>query len=132
MVPRTKGVAISFRSLVETSPILSIFRQTQQIQHSRHRLWMCVCARVLTPLHEDEIWMIQMKTFLAPVPLNVGPSAESRGLDSTLGAVPIRCCLGIISRSKMSCRKNCTRKATFQDVTLDTLILVVDDQPVLT
>ena len=36
--------------------------------------------------------MTQMKAFLSPVPLNVGPSGESRGLDSTLGGVPIRCC----------------------------------------
>ena len=52
---------------------------------------MCVPARVLTPRHEDEVWMIQMKAFLSPVLLNVGPSVESRGLDSPLGAVPIHC-----------------------------------------
>ena len=33
-----------------------------------------------------------MKAFLSPVPLIVSPSAESRVLDSTLGAVPIHCC----------------------------------------
>ena len=33
-----------------------------------------------------------MKAFLSPVPLNVGPSVESRGHDSPLGAVPIHCC----------------------------------------
>ena len=33
-----------------------------------------------------------MKAFLSPVPLNVGPSVESRGLDSPLGAVSIHCC----------------------------------------
>ena len=33
-----------------------------------------------------------MKAFLSPVPLNVGPSVESRGHDSALGAVPIHCC----------------------------------------
>ena len=47
--------------------------------------------RVLTPRHEDEKWMIHMKAFLSPVPLNVGPSVESRGLDSSQGAVPIHC-----------------------------------------
>ena len=35
-------------------------------------------------------------------------------------------------QSKMSCRKNCTRKVTFQDVTVNTIVVVVDDQPVLT
>ena len=58
----------------------------------RPRLWKCVRARVLTSRHADEISMIQMKAFLSPVPLNVGPSVESRGLDSPLGAVPIHCC----------------------------------------
>ena len=52
---------------------------------------MCVRARVLTPRHEDEIWTIQMKAFLSPVPLTVSSSTESRGLDSPLGAVPIHC-----------------------------------------
>ena len=60
---------------------------------TRHpRLWMCVCARVLTPLHEHEMWMIQIKAFLSLVPLNVGPSATSRGLDSMLRTVLIHCC----------------------------------------
>ena len=62
------------------------------ISASRHRLWMCVCGRVQTSRHEDEIWMTQMKAFLSLVPLNVGPSVESRGLDSTLGAVSVHCC----------------------------------------
>ena len=61
------------------------------ISTNRPRLWRCVCARVLTTPHDDETWVIQMKVFLSLVPLNVGPSAESRGLDSTLGVVPIRC-----------------------------------------
>ena len=62
---RCRG-AISFRSLVEPSPGLSIFRHTQQ-STSRLRLWMCVCARVVALLHEDEMWMIHMKAFLSPV-----------------------------------------------------------------
>ena len=33
-----------------------------------------------------------MKASLSPVPVNVGPSVESRGHDSALGAVPIHCC----------------------------------------
>ena len=33
-----------------------------------------------------------MKAYFSLVPLNVGPSVESRGLDSSLGAVPIHCC----------------------------------------
>ena len=72
-----------------------------------------------------------MEAFLSHVPLNVGPSAKSRGLDSTVGAV-----LFTVARhqfqSKISCRKNCTRKVTFQDVTVDTIVVAVDDQPVLT
>ena len=63
------------------------------ISTDRHRLWMCARARVLTPRHEDEIWMIQMKAFLSLVPSNVRPGAESTGLDSTLGAVSFVCCL---------------------------------------
>ena len=35
-------------------------------------------------------------------------------------------------RSKMSCRKDCTRKVTFQDVTVNTIVVVVDDKPILT
>ena len=62
------------------------------ISTNRPRLWKCVRARVLTSRHEDEIWMIQINAFLSPVPLNVGPSVEPRGLDSPLGAVPIHCC----------------------------------------
>ena len=82
---------------------------------------MCVCARVLTPLHEDEIWMIQMKAFLSPVPLNVGRSAESRGLVSTLGAVPIHSCRSesslesflsqLIALIKMTILERCERSA---------------------
>ena len=92
---------------------------------------MCVFARVVTPLHEDEIKMMRMKAFHSLVPSNVGPSAESRGLDSTLGAFPFAVARHHF-QSKMSCRKNCTRKATFQDVLVDTILVVVDDQPVLT
>ena len=99
------------------------------ISANRPRSWNCV--RVLTSRHEDEIWMTQVKVFLSPVPLNVGPSVESRGLDSPLGAV-----LFTVARqhfqSKMSRWKNCTRKVTFQNVTVHTIVVVVDDQPVLT
>ena len=62
------------------------------ISANRPRLRKCVRARVQTSRHEDEIWMTQMKAFISPVPLNVRPSVESRGLDSALGAVPIHCC----------------------------------------
>ena len=62
------------------------------ISTNRPRLWKCVRARVLISRHEDEKWMTQMKAFLSPVPLNVGPSVESIGLDSPLGAVPFHCC----------------------------------------
>ena len=62
------------------------------IPANRLRLWKCVRARVLISRHEDEIWMIRMKAFFSLVPLNAGPSVESRGLDSQLGAVPIHCC----------------------------------------
>ena len=34
-------------------------------------------------------------------------------------------------QSKMCCRINCTSKVTFQDVTVDTIVVVVDAQPVL-
>ena len=62
------------------------------ISTNRPRSWKCVRARVLTS-RPEEIWMIQMKAFLSPVPLNVGPSVESRGLDSPL-------LLGIISEAR--------------------------------
>ena len=65
----------------------SWFEYTQAdstISANRPRLWKCVRVRVVTSRHEDEIRMTQMKAFLSPVPLNVGPSAESRGLDSPL------------------------------------------------
>ena len=62
------------------------------ISANRPRSWNCVRARVLTPLHEDEIWMIHMHAFLSPVPLNVHPNVESRGLGLPLDAVPIHCC----------------------------------------
>ena len=51
----------------------------------------CVRARVLTLLHEDGLWMQAAASF-SLVPLVVGPSAESRGHESTLGAVSIRFC----------------------------------------
>ena len=73
----------------------SRFEYTQAdstISANRPRSWKCVRARVLTSRHEDEIWMIQMKAFCSLVPLNVGPSVESSGLDSPLGAVFIHCC----------------------------------------
>ena len=92
---------------------------------------MCVRARFLTPLHEDEMWMIQANAFLSPVPLVVGPSAESRGHDSTRGGT-----LFAVARhrlqSEMPCRKKCTTKVKLHDVTVDTIVVVVDDQPVLT
>ena len=52
------------------------------------------------------------------------PSREGLTRHWALGIIPFQ--------SKMSCRKNCTRKVTFQDVTVDTIVVVVDDQPVLT
>ena len=60
------------------SPGLSNFWCTQQFSTSCRRLWMCVRARVLPPPHEDEMWMIQMKAFFSPVPLNVGPALSRR------------------------------------------------------
>ena len=73
----------------------SRFEYTQAdstISANRPRLWKCVRARVLFSRHDDDIWMISMKALLSPVPLSVGPSVESRGLDSQLGAVPVHCC----------------------------------------
>ena len=110
---------------------LEYLQADSTISTNRPRLWMCVCARVLTPLHEDEIWMIQMKAFLSLVPLNVGPASSREGLTRHwalyLFAVGQHHFL-----SKMSCPKDCTKKGTFQDVTVDTIVVVVDDQPVLT
>ena len=40
---------------------------------------------------KDGMKVTQANAFLSPVPLNGGPSVESRGLDSSLGAVPIHC-----------------------------------------
>ena len=97
---------------------------------SRRRLWMCVCARVLTPLHEDEIWMSQMKAFLSLVPLNAGSSAESRGLDSTLGAVLIRCCPASFPKQDVLSEE--LHKVTFLDVSVHTIVVVAEDQPILT
>ena len=67
-------------------------RADSTISANRPRSWNCVRARALTSRHEDEIWMTQMKAFLSPVPVNVGTSVESRGLDSPLGAAPIHRC----------------------------------------
>ena len=59
------------------------------------------------------------------------PSVESRELTRhwvlSLFTVPRQ-----HFQSKMSRWKNCTRKVTFQDVTVNTIVVAVDDQPVLT
>ena len=99
---------------------MSIFRHTQQFQQVVLARG-CVCARVLTHLHEDETWLIQMKAFLSPLPLVVGSSAESRGLDSTLGAAPIRVCSGIISKARCPVGRNVQKKVILHDVTADTI-----------
>ena len=88
-------------SFDETSPGLSSLQAYPTISTSRLHLWICAGARVLTLLHEDEMWVIQLKVFLSPAPLVVDPSAESRGHESTLGAVPLRCCSA--SFPKASC-----------------------------
>ena len=77
---RGRRGAIDFRSLVETSPGLSIFRHTQQFQQ-------VVFTRGCVIVFWNGTWMIQAQAFLYPVPFVVGPSAESRRHDSTLGAV---------------------------------------------
>ena len=92
---------------------------------------MCVCARVQAPRHEDDIWMIQMKALLSPVPLNVRPAPSREGL-TRHWALSLFTVARHHLQSQMSCRKNCARKVTFQDVTVDTIVVVVDDQPVLT
>ena len=71
-------------------------------------------------------------SIFSPVLFVGGPSAKSRGHDSRLGAVIIRFLLGIIFRARCPCRENCTRQAKFRDVTVDTIVVVVDDQPFLT
>ena len=73
-----------------------------------------------------------MKAFLSPVPVNVGPNVESRGHDSALGAVPIHCCSVHISKARCPVWKNCTRTVTFQNMTVHTIVVVVDDLPILT
>ena len=75
--------------------------------------------------------MIQANSFRSPVPLIVGPSAESRRHDSTQGAVPIGFLLGAISRAGYTVGR-ITKKVTFHDVNVDTIEVVVDDEPVLT
>ena len=84
------------------------------------RLWKCVRARVLTPRHEDEMWMVQ----LVPVSSRDGLTRQWMLSLFTVARHHLQ--------SKMSRRKNCTKKATFQDVTANTIVVVVDDQPVLT
>ena len=79
---------------------------------------------VLTWLHtqlEDGMKVTQANAFLSLVPLNVGPSVESRGFDSSLGAVPIHC----LSASAL-------KQDVPHDVTVNTIVVVVDDKPVLT
>ena len=58
---------MSVRSLVAVSGWFEYLQAYPTISSSRPRLWMCVCARVLTHLHEDEVWMIEMKKFISPV-----------------------------------------------------------------
>ena len=94
------------------------------ISANRPRLWKCVRARVLTSRREDVMWMTQMKAFLPPVPLNVGPSVESRGMLFTVARQHFQ--------SKIFRWKTCARKVTFQDVSVNTIVVVVDDQPVHT
>ena len=85
---------------------------------------MCVRARVVTPLHEDEKWMIQALAFLSPVPWLLAPasSREDRTRRWALHHL----------QSKMPCGEKCTMKVTFHDVTVDTTAVEVDEQPVLT
>ena len=91
MVPRMTGCS-GFSLSCRSGSKFEYAQEGSTISTDRSRLWMSVRARVLTPRREDVIWMIQMKAFPSPVPLNAGPSVESRGLDSPLGAVPIHCC----------------------------------------
>ena len=72
-----------------------------------------------------------MKAFLSPVPLKLGPSVGSRGLGSPLGAVPIHCCSATFPKQDVPL-ENCTRKVAFQDVTVNTIAVVVDHQLVRT
>ena len=59
------------------------------------------------------------------MPLLVGPSVESTGHDSTLDAVPVRSRHHL--KSKTPLRENCTKKVTFHDVVVDTIVVAVDD-----
>ena len=90
--------AISFRSFIETSPGLSIFRPSQQFQQVvlASGCMFVLVFRLLTK--KDEIWMTETKAFLSLVPLNVGPSVVSRGLDSPLGAVSSHCCSATLEK----------------------------------
>ena len=65
-----------------------------------------------------------MKAFLSPVPLNVGPSVESRRHDSPLGAVPIHSCSVTFPKQDVLLKKNYTKKVTFQNVTVHTIVVV--------
>ena len=76
--------------------------------------------------------MTQTKAFLSLVPLNVGPSVESRGLDSPLGAVPTHCCSATFPKQDVPLEELHKEGKTFQDVTANTIVVVVDDQAVLT
>ena len=79
--------------------------------------------------------MTQMKAFLSPVRLNVG-SREGLTRHWVLSLVTVVLSLftvaGQLFQSKMSRWNNCTRKVTFQNVTVNTIVVVVDDRPVLT
>ena len=60
--------------------------------------------------------------------LNVGPSVESRGHDSALGAVPIHCCSVTFPKQDVLLEEftKVISKRT------DTIVVVVDDEPILT
>ena len=73
------------------------------------------------------MWTIQAKGFLSLVLVIVGPSGESRGYDSTLGAL----LLCIISKARCLGGRLATRNVAFHDVTVDTIVVVVADQSVL-
>ena len=119
MVPRMTwcdGFSLSCRS----GSRFEYAQAKSTISTDRPSLWMCVRGRVLTPRHEDYIWMIQMTAFISPVPLNVGPSGESRGLDSSTGCCP--CCSASFPKqdvpseelrkegnvSRCDCRQDCS------------------------
>ena len=92
---------------------------------------MCVRARVVTPLHEDERWMIQALAFLSPVPWLLAPAPSREGMTR-------RWALSLFAsprhhlQSKMPCREKSAKKVTFHDVTVGTTAVEVDEQPVRT